>query len=188
MPRLFTGLEVPDEVAEVLSALRGGLSGARWITPDNYHITLRFIGDVDDGVAQDAAMILGRIQRTTFPVIVEGLGVFGGDRPRALVVRIVPTSALVELQAEHERLLRRIGLPPETRKFTPHITLARLKDTSPFEVANFLGHSGHVPPMQFIPDGFTLFSSRASTGGGPYVVEAGYPFYDEGFRGARLTA
>jgi 2'-5' RNA ligase len=81
----------------------------------------------------------------------------------------------MELQAEHERLIRRIGLPPESRKFTPHITLARLRDTSPFELANFLGAMAHFPALQLTAVAFNVFSSRASVGGGPYVVEASYP-------------
>ena len=48
MPRLFTALEIPPDIADRLSSLRGGLSNARWITPENYHVTLRFIGDIDE--------------------------------------------------------------------------------------------------------------------------------------------
>jgi len=176
MPRLFTGLDIPESVAEGLMSIRGGLSGARWITPDNYHITLRFIGDIDDGTAHDIYAILGRVTRAPVPLTIEGITVFGGDRPRALVAKIAPTSALMELQSEHERLMRRIGLPPEPRKYTPHITLARLRDTSPFELANFLSVIGHVPSMRFVADAFNVYSSRSSTGGGLYVTEAIYPF------------
>ena len=176
MPRLFTGLDIPQSVAEGLMSIRGGLSGARWITPDNYHITLRFIGDIDDGTAHDIYAILGRVTRAPIPLTIEGITVFGGDRPRALVAKIAPTSALMELQSEHERLMRRIGLPPEPRKYTPHITLARLRDTSPFELANFLSVIGHVPSMRFVADAFNVYSSRSSTGGGLYVTEAIYPF------------
>lgn len=178
MPRLFTGLSVPDQIIDTLSALRGGLSGARWISAENYHITLRFLGDIDEGTAHDAFLILGRIERTIFPVTIDGITVFGGDRPRALVAKIVSSPALMELQAEHERLLRRLGFPAETRKFTPHITLARLRDTSPFELANFLGMISHVPRLTFEVDSFEVFSSRASIGGGPYVIEASYPLRD----------
>ena len=60
MPRLFTGLEIPREVGQTLSLLRGGLPGARWIDPENYHITLRFIGDIDDRLAHDIALAARR--------------------------------------------------------------------------------------------------------------------------------
>lgn len=178
MPRLFTGLSIPDHIIDTLSSIRGGLSGARWITPENFHVTLRFLGDIDDATAHDVFLILSRIQRTIFPITIEGITVFGGDRPRALVAKIVPSPALMELQAEHERLVRRLGLPAETRKFTPHITLARLRDTSPFELANFLGMISHVPRLTFEAESFEVFSSRASVGGGPYVIEASYPLRD----------
>ena len=118
MPRLFTGLSLPDNIVTVLSSVRGGLAGARWITPENFHITLRFIGDIDDSTAHEVFLILGRIERAPLAITIDGITVFGGDRPRALVAKIVPTPALIELQAEQERLIRRLGLPAETRKFT----------------------------------------------------------------------
>ena len=63
MPRLFTGLEIPPSVAQSLDMMRGGLPGARWIDPENYHLTLRFIGDIDDALAHEIAGMLGRVQR-----------------------------------------------------------------------------------------------------------------------------
>ena len=83
--------------------------------------------------------------------------------------------ALAELQAEHERLLQRIGLPPEERKFTPHITLARLRDSSTRQIADYLATRSHYRSPAFLVSRFVLFSSKASIGGGPYVVEAAYP-------------
>lgn len=175
MPRLFTGLEIPDDLAFSLSLCRGGLSGARWIDPENYHITLRFMGDIDGRMASDIAHMLEGVRRAPLTLTVDGLRVFGGDRPRALVAAIAPHRALLELQAEHERIVRRCGMPPETRKFTPHITLARLRDTSPRQAAEFLALRGPIMAPSFTADEFVLFSSRASTGGGPYIIEAAYP-------------
>ena len=83
MPRLFTGIEIPAGIAHALDMLRGGLPGARWIDRENYHITLRFIGDVDDVVAQEAAYVLGQIRRRAFDLHLEGLASFGGRKPRA---------------------------------------------------------------------------------------------------------
>src|SRR5205085_1902113 len=85
MPRLFTGLEIPSEIAQHLASLRGGLPGARWIDPENYHSTLRFIGDVDDVTAHEVASLLGRVHRHRFELRIEDLTSFGGRRPRALV-------------------------------------------------------------------------------------------------------
>ena len=174
MPRLFTGLEIPPDVCHTLSNLRGGLPGARWIDPENYHVTLRFIGDIDGVSANEIASILARVDRRPFEVTVQGLSSFGGRKPRAVVATIVPSRPLIELQAELERMMQRIGLDPEGRKFVPHVTLARLYDASSQDVADYLSLRGYFPSKAFMAERFVLFSSRASTGGGPYVVEDAY--------------
>ena len=175
MPRLFTGLEIPADVGQSLSMLRGGLPGARWIDPENYHVTLRFIGDVDDVVAHEVASLLGRVRRQPFELRIEELKSFGGRKPRAVVAALGPAQALMELQAEHERLMQRVGLEPEGRKFTPHVTLARLRESSSRQVADYLAVRQPYRSNAFRAPRFVLFSSRASVGGGPYVVEAAYP-------------
>ena len=175
MPRLFTGLEIPTELGEALSLLRGGLPGARWISPENYHLTLRFIGDVDDDVAHEVASVLGRVRRSGFELRVEGLSSFGGRKPRAVVAAVAPQPAVMELQAEQERLMQRVGLEPEGRKYTPHVTLARLRDSSSWEVAEYLSARAAFRSSPFPVSRFVLFSSRNSVGGGPYVVEEAYP-------------
>ena len=80
MPRLFTGLEIPAEIGQTLSNLRGGLPGARWIDPENYHVTLRFIGDIDGMSANEIASMLFRVDRKPFEVKVQGLQSFGGTQ------------------------------------------------------------------------------------------------------------
>jgi RNA 2',3'-cyclic 3'-phosphodiesterase len=176
MPRLFTGLEIPRDIGESLALLRGGLPGARWIDPENYHLTLRFIGDVDDVVAQEVALLLSKVRRNAFDLRLDGLLSFGGRKPRAVVASISPAQPVVELQAEHERLMQWVGLEPEGRKYTPHVTMARLRDSSSRQVADFLSNRAAFRSMEFLISGFVLFSSRATVGGGPYVVEASYPF------------
>jgi 2'-5' RNA ligase len=175
MLSLFTGLEIPSDIALDLSNMRGGISGARWIDVENYHLTLRFIGDIDHATARDVFATLEQIRRPAFTVTLETLDSFGGGRPRAIVARAKPAQPLVELQAEQERLMRRIGIPPEPRKFTPHVTLARLRAASAPAVASYLAARGLFFSRRFEATRFVLFSSRASTGGGPYVVEAAYP-------------
>lgn len=175
MPRLFTGIEIPSGIALALGMLRGGLPGARWIDSENYHITLRFLGDIDDRMANDAASILADIQKPAFDLHFEGLASFGGRKPRSVYAAVAAEPALNDLQYEHERLMRRIGLEPETRKFTPHVTLARLRQTSSLDVADYLSARGYFRTAPFTVSRFVLFSSRASTGGGPYVVEESYP-------------
>lgn len=179
MPRLFTGLEIPAEIGEVLAHNRGGLPGARWVDPANYHITLRFIGDVDGGTARDLTGILAESRaRAPIAVTLDALATFGGARPRAIFAHAVASEELAALQSEQERLIRRAGLPPETRKFTPHVTLARMRDAHPGDVAAYIAGRGQFPKLSFTADRFVLFSARDSVGGGPYVVEAAYPFSD----------
>src|SRR5580765_7245682 len=93
MPRLFTGLEIPAEIGHTLSSLRGGLPGARWIDPENYHLTLRFIGDVDDVIAHEVASMLGRVKREAFELRMDGVFSFGGRKPRAVVAKVAPAQA-----------------------------------------------------------------------------------------------
>ena len=174
MPRLFAGLEIPAEISQSLSNLRGGLPGARWIDPENYHVTLRFIGDIDGMSANEIASMLFRVNRKPFEVKVQGLQSFGGKKPRAVVASVEPSRPLIELQAELERLMQRLGLDPEGRKFIPHVTLARLHDASSQDVADYLSVRGYFPSRTFWASRFVLFSARASTGGGPYVVEDSY--------------
>lgn len=181
MPRLFTGIEVPPETGLLLSAFRGGLPGARWVEPADYHVTLRFIGDVDGGLADEIAEALAAARpRPPLTLTLDGLAVFGGERPHSLFARVVPDPDLAELQAEHERILRDLGLPPDTRRFTPHVTLARLKrGAGPDGVAQYLDMQPVFARVSFTAPRVALYSARDSVGGGPYVVEAAYPLGDD---------
>lgn len=176
MPRLFTGIEVPPDIAFALSLKRGGLHGARWIDTDNYHITLRFIGDVDYATANEVTDGLDRlINSEAFTIRLSHLGTFGGDKPRALFAGVENNGALQHLQAAQERVLQRLGLQPEGRKFVPHVTLARLRGANAADVARFMAFAGRFEPLEFPVERFVLFSSRDSVGGGPYLVEQTYP-------------
>jgi 2'-5' RNA ligase len=177
MPRLFTAFEIPSALGFELSLKRGGLSGARWVEPSDYHVTLRFIGDIDHALARDIDGLLTGIRSAPINITLDGLMSFGGDKPRILAARVKPSPALSELQAEQERLLRRVGLAPEARKYTPHVTLARLRGTSAGELARFMEVSGLFQSRSFTANRFALYSSKDSVGGGPYVVEATYPLF-----------
>ena len=175
MPRLFSGLELPVAVVGQLALMRGGVLGARWLEPEDYHVTLRFIGDIDARTARDIDETLNDIRRPKALVSFEGLSWFGGDKPRAVVAKVKAEPALMDLQAEQERRLRRIGIEPETRKYTPHVTLARLRGAGQAAVANYLATRGVLIADLFTAERFVLYSARAGSGGGPYVVEAAYP-------------
>lgn len=178
MPRLFTALAVPPDIADALAVYRGGLPGARWVEPADFHVTLRFLGDVERPVAEDFLDLLAETRvRGPLTVTLDGLGSFGGGKPRALYVSVHPNADLADLQAEQERLARRAGLAPEPRKFTPHITLARLRrEASPEAVAMYLAQAPVFTPLTFTANRVTVYSARESTGGGPYIAEAEFPF------------
>ena len=187
MPRLFTALEIPRDAALSLSLLRGGLPGARWIDVENYHLTLRFFGDVEGHVADDIANALDRVHRPGFQLTLSGVGAFGGKKPHSIWAGVAPSPDLNALQAEIERICQRLGLPADPRKFTPHVTLARLKNTSPDEAARYLSSRGNFSAMPFRVGRFVLMSSRESVGGGPYIVEEVWPLTGADTRVASLS-
>ena len=174
MPRLFTALEIPSPLVFSLSLLRGGLPGARWVDPENYHITLRFIGDIDQRTADEVEGALMRVDRPTFDLALSGLDALGGNKPHSIVASVKPTPELRDLQSEHERIIQRIGLEPERRKFRPHVTLARIKGVSEANAAVYLALRGDFRTPPFPVGRFVLLSSRDSRGGGPYVMEEAY--------------
>lgn len=180
MPRLFTALEIPRSAAMSLSLLRGGLPGARWIDVENYHITLRFIGDVDGRTADEVVDRLDRIERPEFSLSLNGIGSFGSKKPHSIWAGVSPAPELFALQGEIERICQRIGLPPDPRKFTPHVTLARLKASRLDDVVHYLSGRGNFHTMPFGVGRFVLLSSRKSVGGGPYLTEEIFPLYETG--------
>ena len=171
MPRLFTALEIPRDAALSLSLLRGGLPGARWIDVENYHLTLRFFGDVEGHVADEIVNALDRIRRPSFQLTLSGVGAFGGRKPHSIWAGVAASPDLIALQAEIDRISARLGLPTDARKFAPHVTLARLRNSLPDAVALYLSARGNFAAMPFKVGRFVLMSSRDSVGGGPYVVE-----------------
>jgi len=178
MPRLFCALSLPASLSMQLAELRGGLTGARWIDPENYHITLRFFGDINRHSANDLALALSGIERHAMELEVERLDVFGGAKPRNLHAAIRQAPALMELQSEIERIARRLKLKTEKRKYSPHITLARLSGTTPVEAAGFIASRGGFYSLPFDVTGFDLLSSKDSIGGGPYRCEQRYELQD----------
>jgi 2'-5' RNA ligase len=178
MPRLFTALEIPRNAAMSLSLLRGGLPGARWIDVENYHITLRFIGDVDGRTADELVERLDRIDRPEFQIRLDGIGSFGSKKPHSVWAGVTPTPDMFALQGEIERICQRIGLPSDPRKFTPHVTLARLKSSRVDDVVHYLSGRGNFQTSLFTASRFVLLSSRESVGGGPYLTEEIFPLHE----------
>ncbi len=174
MPRLFTGLSLPENVSLDLQIMQGGIPGARWLDPENHHLTIRFIGDIDAGLAREIALGLETLRFAPFKLRLKGVGLFGGNKPHSLYAGVEDSTDIRRLHDQHERLCQTLGLPAEHRKFLPHVTLARLNNAEPRALQRWVEvHSLYSTP-QFDVNSFQLFSSRPLKGGGPYAVEAEY--------------
>ncbi len=171
MPRLFTAIEIPDALRSELKALHLPLPGARWVKPEDYHLTLRFAGDINNTVAREFAANLAGIVADAFALRVSGVGTFGSHDPRAVWAGIEPSAALDTLARAHERAARNAGLEPEKRSFKAHVTLAHLKNSNPQAVASYLSRYAAYRSEPFAVTNFVLMSSKPVAGGGPYVTE-----------------
>jgi len=171
MPRLFAGLELPEDLCEDLSDLRFPLAGTRWRAAEDLHLTLRFAGDIEKRQAEDWAGYLEDIDIGAFPLKLKGLGVFTEKDPRTLFVGVEPNRALDELQRATEKAARHAGLPPEGRSFRPHVTLARLRNPPMERLARILQKHARYESEPLFVTHFCLFSAKPGVGGGPYVVE-----------------
>ncbi len=175
MMRLFVALPLPVDARAQLSAVQSGLVGGRWIDPQNMHLTLRFIGDVPEPDARDLSLALSEIHAPAFDLSLSGIGHF--DRRgnvHSVWARVGKCDGLTHLQAKIESVVVRAGYAPEQRKFTPHITLARLKDTPLERIGPWLEDAGvlSVPPFP-VPE-FALFQSQLGHGGAKYTELAAY--------------
>ena len=175
MPRLFTGIEIPDEVREEIARLKVPLPGGRWTEPENLHLTLRFVGDLEKPQATEFADGLETIDVDAFELRLAGLGTFGGNEPRSIWAGVEPSAPLEALARANDRAARAAGLPPDGRPFKPHVTLARLKYATPDEVARVLQRIGAFRSKPFIVARFVLFSAKPKVGGGPYAIEEAFP-------------
>ena len=179
MIRLFVALELPQDVRTRLAALAGGVPGARWLLPEQMHITLRFIGAVDGARFADIRISLAEISAPPMVLAIAGVGLFGSLRqPRLLWAGITPDAPVIALHDKIERRLIGCGLEPEGRKFRPHVTLARIKRTRAAKVTTFLQqHDGlYIPGIEVTR--FALYSSFLSASGAIYRIEQTYPLSD----------
>lgn len=174
MPRLFTGIEIPEEIREELSALEMPIGGASWIDEDDLHLTLRFFGDICDAQARDVRDLLETMGADAFNLTISGLGTFGAE-PHTLYAGVDADPKLEALARGCDRAARGAGLPAAKRPFRAHITLARLQYPEPVKLARFLSQNGALRFEPMFIHRFALFSSKPRTGGGPYVIEELYP-------------
>ncbi len=179
MIRLFVGLDLPEDIKEQLYTLRGGLPGATWRTPDKMHMCLRFIGNVEEPVADDIIRELRYIRFPAFHLGLKQIGYFEtGDIPHHLWTGVDRDSALTELQEKIDAVIKKAGGGNNDRfKFMPHVTLAKLQGTSVQDVFTYIARNNLYHSPDFLVDSFALFASHARDGGEGkhYSVEEVFP-------------
>jgi 2'-5' RNA ligase len=144
------------------------------VDPGNFHLTLRFIGEIDEGLAADVDDALSRLRARRFTLQIAGTGVFG-DKPRSLWAGVERSLELVGLHDKVEQSLIRVGLPPEPRKFAPHVTLARLRDPPLDKLRDFLSAHAQFRAEPLLVEGFSLIASFQTKAGSVYEDQADYP-------------
>ena len=176
MLRLFVGLAFPDQVRASLDGLCHGVPGVRWVRPETFHMTLRFIGEVSEDVAEDLDTHLCGIHAPRFSMRLQEVGCFdSGRKVRALWAGAERTDLLAHLQGKVESAAVRSGLPAETRKFKPHVTLGRAKDLTLPRAAEFLESRAAFQTPEFDVESFILFRSHLGREGAHYDPLAEYP-------------
>ena len=178
MPRLFVAMDLPESVVDELAVFCCGMPGARWVMPEQLHLTLRFVGEVDGGLFREIREALMAVDGGAFDLRVKGFGYFPPRKqPRVLWAGVEPADEVIALRNRVERALVRLGLEPEARKFSPHITLARLDGTPIGKVTQFLaGNSLYASPT-FTVSEFRLYSSVLTPKGAIHTSEASYPLH-----------
>ena len=175
MLRLFVALGLPAECRADLSALAGGIPGAKWVPPDNYHLTLRFIGEIENWRAQEVDDALAVIRGSAFELSLRGLGTFEkAGRIQTLWVGAERNTALAQLQNKVETALQRVGLPPERKRFSPHVSIARVDRAPPEKVIAYLQAHNLFRAAPVRVEHFTLFSSRLGKEASVYTPEVEY--------------
>jgi len=175
MLRLFVGIGFPPELKLRLSLLCSGVPGAKWVDPGNFHLTLRFIGEVGEDIAADIDDALSRLRARRITIQIAGTGVFGGDKPHSLWAGVERSTELVGLRDKVEQALIRAGLPPEPRKFAPHVTLARLRNPPLDKLRDFLTANAQFRAEPLPVEGFSLIASFQTKAGSVYEDQAEYP-------------
>ncbi len=176
--RLFVAIALPDETRERLAGLQEGIPGARWVPAENLHLTLHFIGEVDGRQAHDIDAALAAVRGPVFSIALAGVGQFGAkSKLRALWAGVEPSDPLLRLQAKVAQAVRSAGIATESRKFKPHVTLARFKNgANPGpRLYDYLARHGLFRAAPFAAESFILYSSFLGQAGAIYRAEADYP-------------
>jgi len=173
--RLFVALSIPDAVAHELMLLQGGVPGARWLAREQLHLTLRFIGEVDGREARALDDALAGIDVPAFEMQMHGVGQFGNKQPHTLWVAARRNHLLEHLARKVDTAIRRVGQPQDAHKFTPHVTVARMRHPDLEKTRQWLADHALYTSALFDVGVFCLYSSKLTSDGSIYRVEQEYP-------------
>ncbi|MXO50707.1 RNA 2',3'-cyclic phosphodiesterase [Erythrobacter gaetbuli] len=173
--RLFIALRPPQTLRDALLDTMDGVDSARWQDDDQLHLTLRYIGETETHRADDLAEALGTICFEPFELRIAGTGIFERKGiPRTLWAGVEKNEPLGRLQRRVERVCQSVGIEAEHRKFTPHVTLARL-NTASGPVAPWLAQHGKLALAPWTVQEFVLFESELHEEGSIYTPVIRYP-------------
>ena len=175
--RLFVGIEIPADIAADLYPLARGIRGIEAQTPANMHITLKFIGNVDPGLAKEIDGVLSNLPFKPFELQVSGLGVFASARKiRILWAGVAKQPELHALAHRVENSLLAMEECPnmDMRNFTPHITLGRNRDAARATVEQTIADHLDLTSRAFTVDRFCLYESHSTTDGPEFRMVAAY--------------
>lgn len=153
MPRLFTAIDIPDDIKGDITSLYTDIPGAKWVKEDNLHITLNFLGDVRDNQLSRLTNALSLVQFNPFKVRLSGAGFF---KKGTLWIGIKKSEELSKLHNELKEIITLCGIEQDNRKYKPHLTVARLKYGS---AEPFMIRAGAFKSREFLVDDFSLYSS-----------------------------
>ncbi len=165
--RLFIAIDIPDWSKQQLEQLQDPNLGVRWTTPDTMHLTLRFIGNVEEpGKQQELVDQLSSIQMPAFEMTIKDLGYFPPRKhPNIIWAGIEDNSRLTELQQKIEQACRTADFEPDRRSYIPHITIGRVKSASKKEVNSFINQHKRVRIEEIPVSEFILFESKLDSDG-----------------------
>lgn len=179
--RCFLALPIPDDILRPLALVQALLNLpdelATLLPPDSFHLTLAFLDEVDSFTLQAVHEAMEALQLPAFALDLAGLDVFGGSKPHAVWARAAENPALSALQAKVETAARRAGVTIPTRRFVPHVSLARLRrgsaDQSRQIERSVVAHMG-FRAGPWTADRFCLYQSWP---GAQYQVLADYRLF-----------
>ena len=177
--RLFVAVELPDVVKKVLiDVQRSSVAGVRWLTEDQLHLTLQFLGEIGETELEGLRHALGAIRCESFELELTKIGSFPRPAsPRVVWVGVTGHQRLAHLAEEVRRVTAMCGVVSEERRFVPHITLGRVKQHDPGDrhITELIGRPASSRVMRFRVDSFALFQSTLQRQGALHTVVTRYP-------------